>query len=798
MTMTGAGSSFGAQLRQLRVAAGLTQEELAERAGLTANAIGAVERGGRRHPYPRTIKVLADALSLSPAERAALSAMSTPRDRVLTPEQTADSSLPVPATPLVGRESVVANAVALLQRSGIRLLTMTGPGGVGKTRLALGVATEMSGEFADGVRFVSLAAITDPKLVPTAIMHALDLRSAAKSGSYDLIARYLSDRNLLLVLDNFEQTLGASPAISDLLRRCPLLKIVVTSRIALRIDGEQEFPVSPLPLSARGVHLSLPELAVVPAVALFVERARAVRPEFALSEGNSRAVIELCAVLDGLPLAIELAAAWSRMLSPQAILEHFNHRLMLLTGGGPDRPARHQTMRGAVEWSFHRLDPAYQALFRRLCVFEGGFTLAAAEGVASPGEEMGRTSDALGARSMPTFSESFLGGVMALVDHSLLQRGEEPDGETRIRILETIREYGSEHLVAAGEEESVRQGHALWFLNYATDARKQLEGPERATAHVRVRRELDNLRAALSWLHERGDAERAQRLAAEAARFWITGGNIGEGRSWIDRVLAMPGASACASRFDALYWGSILAVLQEATTRAIELAEEAVALARASGDQMGTGMALAHLGDAAGFTDLDAAQALVEQSLAIFQGLHEPFREATAFRQLGLIAFRRGEYDRATEHHTTALTICRRIEHPWGVPISLRSLAETAFAQGNLRAAQAQYQESLMRWRTLGERLHTSDCLYGLARVSLASGDADTAISLLGAQDALDQSMGYVHTRDVHTSPKDEARSVVTAGRFDEMWAHGQSLTLDEVLDAVMTLPMPADPVSQR
>jgi len=589
------------------------------------------------------------------------------------------------------------------------------------------------------------------------------------------------------VLDNFEQVIGAAPVVGDLLATCPRLKLLVTSRIPLHVDGEQEFPVRPLPLPQSNGHTRapvLPELAETPAVALFVQRAQAVRPEFTLTPANTGAVTELCARLDGLPLAIELAAAWSRLLSPQAMLEHQNNRLSLLTGGGPDRPERLQTMRGAIDWSFDHLKGPQQALFRRLSVCVDGCSLAAAAAVATLAAGAG--------------APNFLDDAMALVDHSLVQRDESADGDVRIGMLETIREYGYERLVEAGEVDAARDAHASWFVTFATESAAQLDTAQRGSAHVRVQGELDNLNAALTWLHERGQAEEAQRLASVLARFWIGFGSMSEGRAWLDRVLAMPGSSTPAVRFETLYWASILASLQEALPRAIELGEAALALAHETGNRLGTSMALAHLGDVVGYTDLNRARGMVEQSLEIARDLKDPFREATALRQLGLNAYYIGNYDLAEDRHATALAIWRKLNHPWGVPITLRSLAETALAQGDLERAREQYRDSLNRWRVLGERINISDCLTGLARVSLMSGDGEHAVLLLGAQHVLDRSMGYVHTRTVHTGLIEDARAAVTADVFDEMWAYGESLPLEGVVDTAMTTPIAGESLSRR
>lgn len=772
--------TFGSHLRRLRIAVGSTQAALAIKAGLSLNAVSSIERGARRYPYPDTVRALADALGLAPTERTEFISLASRRPGLDLPDEAAGANLPAPATTMVGRASEVAEAVALLRRPELRLLTMTGPGGVGKTRLALCVAEQAGAKLDGGVRFVPLAVVTDANLVIPAVVQTLALRGAANDQARDILVRFLADREMLLVLDNFEQVVDAAPGVVDLMVSCPRLKVLVTSRIPLHVDGEQEFPVRPLPLPSRNGSSTLPalpKLAEAPAVALFVQRARAVRPGFTLTPANAGAVTELCARLDGLPLAIELAAAWSRLLSPQAMLEHQNDRLSLLKGGGPDRPERLQSMRGAIGWSFDQLTAPRKALFRRISVCVDGCSLVAAAAVA--------TLDSPPASGMPVF----LDDVVALVDHSLVQREESAEGAVRVGMLETIREFGHARLVEAGEEVSARNSHAMYFLKFAKTARAQIEGPARRAAHADVQRELDNLRAALTWLLETGDASRARLLASELSRFWIDLGYIGEGRRWIEQVIRIEGASSPEIRVDALYWAAGFANLQGDSARATERADLALALAQECGHRWGEAAALTQLGEAAIGNDSTRARTLVEKALEIFREIADPIQEGLALRQLGIIAHRQGAYDEAAACHEAGLEIWRGLNHPWGVPAALRELADVALAQSDLERARKLYQESLVHWRVLRERIHMSACLPGLARVELLSGDGEHAVLLLGAQDALNQSMGYIHTQTVYAELIEDTRAAVSAAVFDEMWAYGESLPLEAVLDAVTTIP---------
>jgi non-specific serine/threonine protein kinase len=459
-------------------------------------------------------------------------------------------------TPLAGREREVADLLGLIRRSETRLVTVSGPGGVGKTRLALQVAVEAANDYADGVAFVRLDPIRDPALVVATIAQGLGLREAGNESWFTRLTEFLSGREQLLILDNFEQIIGAASVVSNLLAVCPRLKVLVTSREVLRLTGEREFPLSPLGLPASD-EVSVDAIAQAGAVALFVQRAQAANPTFRLTPDVAPIVVDICRRLDGLPLAIELAASRIKVLSPRSLLARLEQRLMLLTGGARDQPARLQTMRDAIAWSHDPLPPAEQALFRRLAVFAGGFTLDAVAEVASfelrasglggsapmaEPLEVGTAPNSKLEASSPKLAT--LDGIASLIEKSLVRPMEDgAAGEPRFTMLETIREFGAAMLVAEGEAVEARRQHGRWMVDLAERAEPELVGPRQDEWLDRLEAERDNIRAALAWAIDERDAERAQRLAGALWRFWVTRGYLTEGKTWTERALALGDAS---------------------------------------------------------------------------------------------------------------------------------------------------------------------------------------------------------------------------------------------------------------
>src|SRR5215212_2401605 len=511
---------FGRRLRRLRETAGLTQEELAEKADLSAKGISDLERGERRRPYPNTVRALSDALELPEDERAPLLATVPRRESFRAAATTAAVSehvLQVPSTPLVGRERDLEVIKASLHRSEVRLLTLTGTGGVGKTRLALEAVRDSAQLFPDGRAFVALASLSSADLVMPTVVRSLGLREAKSQAPREVLRIHLQGKRLLLTLDNFEHVLEAAFEVSSLIEVCPDLCVLVTSRAPLRVRGEHEYPVPPLTLPASTKSPEIEDVSNSASGRLFVERAKEASPAFELTAENAGVVASICRRLAGLPLALELAAAKATFLDPVTMLSRLEQ--VLSTGWARDLPERQRTIRASLDWSYNLLDGPQQELFGRLSVFSGGFTLEAAEAVGAAREEVG--------------SGNVLDLLGRLVDQSLVVRSL-TEGASRYGMLEPVRQYALEKLEQSGEIEETRQVHAMYFLALAEEIEPQLIGPWEAEAFGRLEEELDNVRAALSWASEHGEAALGLRLGGALMSFWLTEGHFGEGRGWIE------------------------------------------------------------------------------------------------------------------------------------------------------------------------------------------------------------------------------------------------------------------------
>jgi non-specific serine/threonine protein kinase len=707
--------------------------------------------------------------------------------------------LPVPLTSLVGREEDVSAVRHLLSEPGLRIVSLTGPAGVGKTRLALRIAADLAGEQPHGVAFVSTAAISDPALVLPTIARALEIDEERDRSLVEAIAEVIGDRPFLLVLDNFEQVVAAATDVRALIDLTPHLRVLVTSRLALRLSVEQEYPVPPLRLPTAGQGVALAEIADAEAVALFVQRACAAQPQFALTEANASEVVEVCRRLDGLPLAIELAAARAKMLSPKALLARLSQRLELLTGGPRDLPTRLQTMRGALAWSDDLLTADAQALFRRLSIFVGGFTLEAAENVAGSREP--------GTRSLPI---SVLDGIAALADASLLRQDEGSGGEPRYLMLETVREFGYERLIASGELAAIAKRQADWCLELAEQTEQGFFGADQVAWLDRLETELDNLRAALTWTIEQRDATLSQRLASASWCLWRVRGHRTEGRTWLERALSLEDGAESPHRAKALDSAGDLAWVQGDDARAEALHGESLGISRANGDAAGIARALFGLGDVAlRRQDADRAAAAFEEALAHNRGLGDRLWEAGCLVSLGQVARLRGEDAAAEGLFGEAIGLYRGIGYSWGSAWATTMLAAVRRDRGDLARAADLYCESAGMALEHRDSKGVATALDGLAIVATAAGQLEEAARLFGIAQGLAESVGaLLESSPARQRATESVREALGPDQFTAGVAFGRAMTLPEAFAAAEAVgatlagqttaaPVPAEPAIQ-
>jgi predicted ATPase/transcriptional regulator with XRE-family HTH domain len=861
--------SFGQWLKRRRKALDLTQEQLAREVSCAVGTIRKLEADALQ-PSRELAACLAEQLGVPIEARADFIAFARGRahtgtfssppgqlidqtvwrsststgetrpDRPPSPDAAPRYPLPVPLTPLIGRAREVASVSATLQRADVRLLTLLGPPGVGKTRLSLQVASDLRGAFGAGVCFVALATVHDPALVPAIIAQALDVYEASDRPLLERLQAYLRDKQLLLVLDNIEQVVVAAPVISELLVGAPRLKVLSTSRVALHLSGEHEYAVPPLELPDL-LHLPSAEaLAECPAVALFQARAQAVQPTFVVSSANAQAVAAICHRLDGLPLVIELAATRSKVFSPEALLARLDQRLPLLSSGARDLPPRQQTLRSAIAWSYDLLSAADQTLFERLGMFVGGWTLEAAEAMC-----VDLNREPVQVKQGPEQSQTILNanfstldGLISLIDQSMVQQaaGATPgvSPESRFTMLETIREYALERLAEHGQKEEVRRRYAAYYLTLAEQGERGLQGPDSRLWLDRLETEHDNLRAVLAWSQTTAGAhELGLRLAAALWWFWWARGHGSEGRHWLAQALTAqalgdPNKASLAVRAKALVAAGVLAAAMDIQAARAPL-EAALTIYRKlrntsrcafplvllgwlsaiDGDRV-AGQALIEEGLALFRTeptsqhwdfgralfitalfamqrgDYAATRGLCEESLTIFRGLGQPYGISQALNFLGDLARLQGDSITAAAHYSESLPLVRQVGVKSDIASLLHNLGYVALAQRDIKQAAALFGQGLGLQREIGHQQGIAECLAGCAAVASAQQQGERAARLFGAADALRTQAGgpvWPAEQTEYTRHQAAARAQLPPAAWEAAWTAGQALPLAQAIE---------------
>ncbi len=787
---------LGDILRSLRSAAFLSQEALAERSGLSTRTVSDIETGSARTPRLITVMLLAEALGLTPGDRARL------QDAARRPAGRRTGAVALPPAPetiaLVGRDDDAERVGALMERGGVRIVTLVGPAGVGKTSLAVRVANERAGLFELGAAIAELAPVTEPSQVPAAVARALGIRESADATATEAIGAYLRTRSTLLVLDNLEHLTPAAAWIGVLVAECPRITILCTSREPLHLRAEHVHAVRPLGTSA--------------AIVLFVQRAQMVSPDFEITPANARAVDTIVGHLEGLPLAIELAAPRLQMLSPKALAARLQRRLPLLGDGALDRPARQQTMHGAIAWSYDLLTGEEQRVFRCLSVLQRGGSFDAAAAVVGENGE-----------------RSILNAIAPLVDKNMVALVEDDAGEPRVSMLEMLREYAHERLVESGELAGAQRRHAEHVLDFAQRGQRELSGATQGAWLARFELEHGNIEAALEWARE--DTTYAFKLLGAVWRFWWLHGHLTQGLTWIDRFLSQR-AAAPEGVEDALYATVLRAgvVLRSALgnfDEAFAACEEAIAVQRRLGSEGDLAASLTSLGIIFQFRgEFDRAEDVHTESLTIRRRLSEDAGVATSLSNLASVAFSKGDFARTVELGEESVAIYRRLGHESGLAHALTKLGLAAAARREYERAEALFSECLRMQRAAGDLGSTHYSLmnlgavahrrgdYGLAitrfrealdrldsmpnKTALAKiledlgltaaavGDPLRAVRLLGAADALRRTLAspmFPSERADYDSDVAQIRGLLGDEAFDVQWRIGASVTLERALE---------------
>jgi predicted ATPase/DNA-binding CsgD family transcriptional regulator len=695
------------------------------------------------------------------------------------------ASLPLPLTTLVGREREIAATGALLTRPEVRLVTLTGAGGVGKTRIAIAVAEAFGDAFADGVVFVPLAAIHDPDLVPSAIAQSFGVQQAGLRPLGEVIGASIGKRSVLLVLDNFEQVLPAASVVSNLLSTCPGLVVLVTSRAGLNLYGEHNVLVPTLALADPRALPALEQVQRIASIQLFVDRARQAKADFALTSENAAVVAAICARLDGLPLAIELAAARVKLFTPTAMLTRMEKSLQFLTGGPRDVPARQRTVRDTIAWSYELLSPDVQRLFRRLAVFRGGITLEAAEAVCNGDTDI-------------------LFGLAALVDHSLLRQIDQPDGSSRFAMLPTIAEFALEQLVTDGEFDQTHRRHAEYYLELADPLGPDFVISDSAlilieATHVRVEEEFDNLRAALEWTLEHyvqapALLDTMLRLVAWTWDLWENHGRLNEGRRWIEAALDRSRGAGDRARALALFGAGILATEQAEFARARAFQEEALAIAGDLNDPWIHGLAMFGLGKIALWQgDYEHAAAVYDESIALSRRLGIDWWLSAALNLRGNAAIGQRDYGRAIRLLEEALSLRQALTGENDDPNMRIELGQAYLLHGDRERARECLTAGLRQLHSLGRSRYIADSLERLAGLAVAEQQPEHAVRLLGFAGLLREELGtppLLGERADLDQRIGATRAQLPAPVWEAAWAAGRALSLGDAVDAALNPPV--------